>query len=122
MTELQEKQLAFLEETAGFYNSKNRALGSDGECIYSSTAKSPGCAIGRHLSPELAINLDTRSETGISNDDVFRNMPPSLKELGQPFLGRVQMLHDDSTNWDDTGLSSDGESYVIRIKEIFKLV
>ncbi len=48
MTELQTKQLALLEDTVKFFNSKNRAYDALTEkCYYSHPIDGRGCAIGR---------------------------------------------------------------------------
>ena len=121
MTELQEKQLAFLEETAGFYSTNNRALNNTGDCVYISTDKSPGCAIGRHIPAELAKNLDDAPFSGVSNDDIFNTLPYSLKELTKMFLMNIQDLHDTAWNWDEEGLTEAGRKKVLAIRTDFNL-
>jgi len=56
------------------------------------------------------------------------NYPPILKVLGDPFegfglpfLARVQRLHDESRNWNATGLSPDGVLAVLKICKVFGL-
>lgn len=121
MTELQEKQLAFLEETAGFYNVNNRGLDDTGTCIYSPTSKSPGCAIGRHLDPVLSARLDKGTSTAVNNDVVFPELPSILKDLDRSFLARVQDLHDTAWNWDEKGINACGKNRVLEIKKEFDL-
>lgn len=121
MTELQEKQLAFLEETAGFYNTDNRALSNTGDCVYVSTDKSPGCAIGRHIPAELAKSLDDAPFSGINNDDIFNAIPDSLRELTKMFLMNIQDLHDTAWNWDEKGLTAAGRQKVLAIRTDFNL-
>lgn len=120
---LKEKQLAFLEDTIAFYNSDNRGTAPGyTACVYSATEKSPGCAIGRHLTPELAYRLDNGSTgSGIINEWVFKEMPEWLKELTQPFLQQIQALHDEENFWNETGLSNLGKQRVANIKEMFSL-
>lgn len=121
MTELQEKQLAFLEETAGFYNTDNRGLDDAGTCIYSPTSKSPGCAIGRHLDPVLSARLDKGTSTAVNNIAVSENLPSFLTELNISFLARVQDLHDTAWNWGEKGINACGKNRVLEIKKEFDL-
>lgn len=122
---LKEKQLDFLNETIAFYNSNNRGVGEPGvnkSCVYSATATSPGCAIGRHIDPDLAKSLDeSPTGSGIVNDPVFNKMPEKLKELTQPFLCQMQSLHDEENFWNENGLSKLGEERVKDIKKTFHL-
>lgn len=121
MNELQKKQLAFLEETAGFYNTDNRALNDTGDCVYISTDKSPGCAIGRHIPAELGKKLDDAPFSGVSNDDIFNALPYSLKELTKQFLTDIQELHDTAWNWNEEGLTETGKNRVLELKKEFDL-
>jgi hypothetical protein len=123
MTELQQKQLAFLEDTAAFYNSGNRCLDEHGSCMYYLEGKA-GCAIGRHVpDKDLCRKWDAKSDlgTGVTDDSIFDALPENLHELGQDFLNRVQDLHDSDSNWDCDGLSAIGVDQVIAIKQRFQL-
>jgi hypothetical protein len=127
MTELKQKQLAFLEETVNFYNSDNRTFevdeeGNEFKCVYYMEGK-PGCAIGRKIEDkELCKKLDSeRAGTGVSNDHIFNQLPIQLKELGKDFLHKVQQLHDSGINWDEKGISEFGKLKVKDIKEYFRL-
>lgn len=128
MSTIKEKQLAFLEETVNHYNSTNRCVNtSNGECYYHPATLdlegvSQGCAIGRHLDPELAKRLDIEfNRVPVSDDKVFVLLPDNLKELGEEFLSHIQLLHDTDPYWNTTGLSKQGEIFVDRIKEQFGL-
>lgn len=107
---LQQKKLAFLQETVKHYTRDNRSSDDTG-CYYSAQDNSMGCAIGRHLSPSLSIKLDGKeflNNNGVSNAGVYNLLPEELKELGQEFLKSVQILHDRTLFWDAKGLSDEG--------------
>lgn len=117
MTELQVKQLAFLNDEIGHFNSTNRSVRHDGMCTYSGV----GCALGRHIQDkDLCARLDAgikhEDAVGVGNDEVFALMPDNLKELGQSFLSDAQSLHDCDSCWNETGLTVDGVEKVERIK------
>ncbi len=127
MKSLKEKQRAFLMDTVGFYNSTNRGTigNAEDKCIYSAINKSPGCAIGRHLTKELAALADSQTKNGIGciaeNEEIYNQFPESIKELGIGFLQDVQELHDNSYYWTEIGLSEKGLAKVNRIINSFGL-
>ena len=88
----------------------------DGQCKYYPTHEgTEGCAIGRHLSPELAKKLDryTSSYTSASIDQVdITLLPNKLRLLGIEFLANVQNLHDTAEFWEEKGLSLRGKKYI----------
>lgn len=132
MESLSQKQLAFLDDTIKHYNSNNLCIDQDGFCCYSPETlklgdKSEGCAIGRHLTKEVALQIDTIPSpnydvgTSVENNEIFNLLPVSLKELTQKFLYAIQMLHDNPLNWDEKGLTRCGEDYVKVIKNSYSL-
>lgn len=127
MNDLQQKQLTFLEDTIKFYGEDitRRSVTIHGVCNYNNNGKA--CAIGRHLSPELAVILDkyttNTSGSGVSSDRIFNWLPTELKCLGQSFLIDMQRLHDVDINWElgnGKGLSETGTRYVEYIKTSIK--
>lgn len=120
MTELQQKQLAFLEETVAFYNLNNRCVSLSGMCRYHIDGKD-GCAIGRKIKDkDICHNLDSfEGDTGVDEVEIFEQLPPELKELGQNFLYRIQVLHDTKDNWRSDGISDSGLERVKSIKRSF---
>lgn len=127
----------FLLDEIEYYSSnvKKRCINSIG-CFYSSTNVgnsdiSEGCAIGRHLEPELRKKIDEQfslsdilpagESSSVRNDVIFNQLPEWMKELGQDFLVKCQRLHDLSTYWDESGLSPEGKSQLFKIIELFKL-
>lgn len=123
MTELQQKQLAFLEETVAFYNLGNRCVTEGGSCRYYIEGKD-GCAIGRRIADKaLCERLDNNPNgCGVINDFIFEELPRDLRELGRKFLQEVQTLHDEKHCWTETGISEGGLAYVQDIKERFGLL
>lgn len=117
-----EKQRAFLDETIAFYNSTNRGTSEGGGCKYYVEGKE-GCAIGRKIADkELCKKLDkSKNGSGIGLEWVFCQLPTDLQELGQDFLKAVQLLHDDSNNWNETGLSGVGTHKANLIRKDFGL-
>ena len=111
---LQEKRLAFLNDTLAYYeadpaNRRNAGSGFNvGACTYAPQhAGTEGCAIGRHLPLELAKRFDsTPHDTSVSNPIVFNQLPDVLKELGKVFLGDMQRLHDRPWLWLDNDCQS----------------
>ena len=117
---LQEKQLAFLEETVAFYSINPRCviLGEGGmeTCRYFADGLS-GCAIGRHVKDkQICMDWD---ESALTVSSIFQDLPISLNELGRGFLQNIQDLHDNNDYWDEetNGLSQEGINKVKSIKQ-----
>lgn len=107
-----------LYDTVHHYNSGNRCV-TDSVCTYSPITigkeNSEGCAIGRWLSPELALQIDTErigQNSSISDVIDLYPFPEWMKKMGRVFLKTLQNLHDSNSCWDETGLSQGGEDYV----------
>lgn len=94
-------RIDFLNDAIAYYWGKPErrcTMGGDNtNCAYSASGESDGCAIGRHLSKELAKELDENmvGESGVSNFLVFEKLPKWMRSLGQEFLLNCQSLHDD---------------------------
>src|SRR5688500_14111230 len=88
-----------------------RCVSSGGGCFYSpinagKQGISEGCAFGRHLEPELQLELDgsgTVSSIALRSDKWIL-VPQWLKNLEVGFLYRIQTLHDDGNNWTIKGV------------------
>ena len=115
------RERALLEATATFYTSENRATKMDEAdvvCVYGPTKasynkeRSPGCAIGRWLSPTLANSLVGSVVT------THKRLPGWMSQMDRGFLYMVQGLHDNQLNWDEDGLSPAGERNVKEIIEV----
>jgi hypothetical protein len=120
MNELQQKQLDFLEDTVKYYSedTSRRAVTISG-CYYYRTDDGRKCAIGRFI-PDDLYN-EKIEEHGIDEIFKYECIPNELKELGVKFLYDIQYLHDNDFNWENCGLSSEGEEWVYFIKnEIIK--
>lgn len=101
-------------------NVERRNVSENGVCRYAPIhEKSEGCAIGRHLELKVATELDNIAEgiTGVSNVEVFSQLPDWMQDLGQGFLESIQNLHDSRENWTWEGLSQTGLYELGRIRE-----
>jgi len=122
-------QREFLVSTVQFYTSENRSVHSGtNECLYAPTENSPGCAIGRFLNKDLALELDEKDTKGLAvsfvklnTPDLFEQFPDWMKEMNISFLRKVQLLHDDSENWNENGISDKGKEIVKEIYEYHEL-
>lgn len=121
--QLKAKRLAFLEETAAFYNLGNRCFNESGLCQYFVGGKA-GCAIGRHIQNKtLCRRLDKLEDGSIQaiHDEAFpiyQKLPEKLRELGIQFLVLMQDLHDEASYWDENGLSRSGKDRIKFIKQV----
>lgn len=120
ISDIKARQRAFLDYTASFYNSNNRAT-AEYRCVYRATPTSPGCAIGQFMSPDLAAKCQG------TIGDVFRyaeyrhQLPIWMVEMGREFLSSIQRLHDEVVYWNDGGLNSYGKLYYNEIVKGFNL-
>ena len=119
MNELQQKQLDFLEDTVKYYSEDiSRRAVNNYSCRYR-TNDGRKCAIGRFI-PDDLYN-EKIEEHSIGEIFKYEFIPDELKELGVNFLYDIQHLHDNDSNWERRGLSSEGEEWVYFIKnEIIK--
>lgn len=100
---------------------------TDTKCYYSPISlgvtyeQSPGCAIGKYLPHEVAIDLDKNFRGGSITDivtedpskmDMLRSVFPEVNiEIDTEFLdflSALQYLHDSDSNFTYAGLSSKG--------------
>ena len=121
-----------INETAAFYNSKNRSVvvtideeyrGEDTECRYFGP-NGERCALSRCcLETEEVINFLTESEN-MSADIVLETAESDEIEIlkeeyrghGGEFWCDLQCFHDNSHNWDENGLTEYGvkrEEYLL---------
>lgn len=111
-----EQMLEYLIEVAKAYNSTNRAEVS-GACKYFLEG-TEGCAVGRRIKDkELCMKMDCNGESMVSSDTTYNMLPDELKIYSKGFLRSLQRLHDDTENWNATGLSEFGAKTVEQIKE-----
>lgn len=117
---LKARQRAFLNKTVKYYNSTNRGINPRTKyCTYRN-----GCAIGRFLKEDDCIKLDElRWGIGdiLADEELAKLIPTKIKNLGRKFLSQIQILHDVSSNWNETGLTNIGEMRVDGIMNDFKL-
>lgn len=126
ITDIKQRKLAFLDDTANFYTSKNRAYNADVRiCTYSATETSLGCAIGRHLFTDVCTALDPigNIETVATTENHL--IPKWMQDMGIPFLQAMQEFHDDhwngsyacDSNWNVNGLTDVGRENYEKIKQ-----
>lgn len=114
MNDIQKAQMQFLNDTKKHFNKNNLGVAENGWCKYSE-----GCAIGRHLDKNLAIDLDSHGDIlniKLNHLEYYDLIPKSLKELGIEFLKDIQELHDCTFNWNYSGLSESGQIHYDYIK------
>ena len=113
-------RIKFLKDTLEYFNITNLGRNEFGGYSYSD-----GCAIGRWLEPNLALELDEYCEyknTSVMEPDIFTRLPQALKKLGKDFLVAIQHLHDDEDYWAEDGLSAFGKKFVnTQIIECFEI-
>jgi hypothetical protein len=113
------RRQAFVDDILGFYNIYNRSQ-IHGACVYSKTSTSPGCAIGRCLTPELAKKLDTDNTPNVHDTTISSffyagldsEFPIWMVEMGREFLSACQRLHDNDDYWNETGPTEDAVEFV----------
>jgi len=98
-----ERRMEFLEDMVEFYTKDNRAIkdylkGNPFICVYHSTSKSPGCAIGRWLEQSETCNLfhNGSISTFLKAGNVI---PDWMNEMGIDFLIECQSFHDTEHFW-----------------------
>ena len=107
-------QRELLVSTVKFYTSENRGYNIEkGLCEYQANPNSPGCAIGRFLPKDVSKIFDEYDLPGITtileNSDLCSRIPQWLLDLNSGFLNAVQKLHDETLNWNITGISDQGK-------------
>jgi len=123
---LRVNRLELLEDTVKYYSSdtNRRCVSKSGGCYYSPEKAnmvgfSDGCAIGRLLTTELRIKLDSVDgcDSGVDEYRVFNQLPKEIQLLGAGFLSDLQYLHDSSINWGENILSIAGSGNVSLMRE-----
>lgn len=92
-------KLEFLQDTINYYWGKPERRCYDeklSQCFYGPIGESQGCAIGRHISPELQGELDEKHGGTNLNMEMFEKLPDWMQKLGLQYLRAVQSLHDSS--------------------------
>ena len=112
---MQKTKLEIIEETAAFYNSKNRSVGG-GICRYLGDG-GKRCAFSRCCVQSEEVNhfLTEQEEKCASSLFYFADkkdlsiLKPEYTGHSSYFWDKLQSLHDDSSSWDENGLTSLGE-------------
>lgn len=125
LSNINQKRLNLLDETVQHYveDVNRRNLTNDrSKCFYSPISSrkegiSAGCAIGRKLPPELALEIDQKFPAGctisqlLSGQTFTERIPDTLKDMGVSFLQDLQSLHDNDRNWMEGKLTTVGVSW-----------
>jgi len=119
-----------LVETAQHYNSNNRSVSPDDECIYGGVCayiptpeiESEGCAIGRKLTiEEKELVLENRLNTEGVSEIMRKFKPVNLVGFSLSFLEALQDLHDNLGYWCEEGLNERGKGRFKRMIKEFDL-
>lgn len=111
--------LEIIEETVAYYaaDPKRRAVTENGGCDYI-TDDGRMCAFGR-----CEINPIQHSQgigARFDNDEQIENvLKPEYRGQDPYFWRSLQALHDESNNWDETGLTKGGQKEVEKLKATF---
>lgn len=122
-------QKEFLIDTINHYNYNNRCTHNTGKCYYSPVSaglegKSKGCAIGRFMEPEVALEMDKQYENNPIMVLIRKEpncIPDWMKSFDLRFLDAVQNLHDRLMYWNEKGLSPLGREKVLGICKDFEI-
>lgn len=86
------------------------------EHIYRKSPNSQGDPVGRHLSDDLAEEIDTIIGAGFVDDfpeEVYNRLPSWMQELDLKVITQIQSIHDDDSYWDgNKGLSELGKKVI----------
>lgn len=104
-----------IEETAAFYTSENRAKPDNGRRCQYLTKDGRMCAVGRCLTDPARIEGNYIFLQSIPNLD--DELKPEYRGHPINFWQDLQRLHDYTFNWNNEGLSNDGESVRNRLLE-----
>lgn len=117
-------KLEILEETVKYYSedTNRRALDIDSSCLYN-TEDGRYCAVGRCFNEEYKSTAEKLYSGKLVEHipNLEYKLEPQYKGHEIEFWTKLQRLHDDDDNWDENGLSTDGEAKVNHIKEIFNI-
>jgi hypothetical protein len=114
-----QKEKEILLETISFYNSKNRGYDEvSGNCVYEGPDGNR-CAVGRCMTDEGIKFANTFPANGGSDVTIINknvNIDSLLQEKYQgaslSFWKELQLLHDTSKCWDDSGITNYGKDGV----------
>lgn len=117
MNDLQQRQLAFLEDTITYYSEDvNRRATINERCMYR-TPDGKKCAIGRYIPDDKYCD----DYEGFNCSYIIDMLPKEIQEFNMIFLKEIQRLHDKDEYWTLTGLSQLGIHTVNCIKNKFEL-
>lgn len=121
-------KIEIIDETVKFYGEdfKRRAV-EDGSCLYT-TADGRNCAVGRCLLGKYKkVSMPWNKGLSpinvadcIGMEDMDSLLLKKYRGHDTEFWGEIQSFHDDSRNWSEKGLTSQGQVVELRLKEHFK--
>ncbi len=130
MMTIQEARLQFLNDVVFYYGSNinRRAIEGPSYCSIAryKTDNGKKCPIGRlikdHHKPEELFgsvkHLKRETDNGVVNECIEKYIPMDVYLLGKNFLNEIQSLHDEDSNWFETGgLTSTGSekyNYIVK--------
>lgn len=118
------RQRLLLEETAAFYNSRNRCVTGKSKSMYDGAYYRPeyphGCAVGRMLTMNERKDMELRHPS-TTVFGIFYDLPYDIQVFGKDFLTQLQGLHDNGSHWDKNGITESGKLYVERMMKNFEL-
>ena len=110
----------FLMKTYNRYhnNPNGRAINNEGFCVYRAENGNK-CAIGWELPDELyfpEMDKKLQSWDGAEVAELCPNLEPFLLEAnGRGFIYAVQSFHDCTYNWNEKGITEEGEKHFYMI-------
>jgi hypothetical protein len=110
---LTEKEKEILFETISFYNLSNRGYDKESDSCEYLSESGHKCAVGRCMNEETLARKDISQVTvGFFEDDhgnidhIFQDRYKGCRVI---FWDYLQTLHDNESNWNETGLSDMGK-------------
>lgn len=120
MLKLTKQQI--IKETAEFYNLNNRGYEPGWGCSYLSS-DGRMCAVGRCLVNPAEPDNKKIGDEGVTSlirklgDNIFK---PQYRGHDRSFWSDLQEFHDNETNWNDEGLSVEGDRAYAKLMENYK--
>ena len=131
MAKYKKSYYKLLQETIDFYsedtskrgmNDGENESGNEARCAYLSPISGNMCAVGRCMTEELVqkAGISNHDVDGLISElevkDVDELLKPKYRGFNRLIWLYMQSLHDCNGNWDDSGLTEEGECAVADIK------
>jgi len=119
------KPIDIIEDTLKFYSVnplERRSITLAGTCLYSNNGKK--CAVGRYMKIDFNNNYHLNVESISSlleSYEIDRLLDDKVSHIKNiHFWSDLQLLHDISSHWSDTGITEDGIEYYEYLKDRYK--